>query len=123
MCKTPHQQNGICTPIYSCQPILDFLDKIPQPIPPEISDYLKSYHCGFEDKSPKVCCPPKPIHFDNDQKPAFPDVSRHRNIDLLPKNCGYINYDDKIVNGNKTGLFEFPWMALLSYQTSMYLNI
>ncbi|XP_064211535.1 serine protease grass isoform X1 [Tribolium castaneum] len=117
LCKTPHHQDGKCTPIYSCKPILDLLDQVPQPLPPEISDYLKSYHCGFDGNSPKVCCPSKPIYFNNAEEPTFPDVSRHRNTYLLPRKCGQFDSLDKIVNGNKTGIFEFPWMALLSYQT------
>lgn len=37
---------------------------------------------------------------------------------MLPFNtCGPI-WTDKISNGNKTDLFEYPWMALLQYDTS-----
>lgn len=45
-----------------------------------------------------------------------PDISNHQNIDLLPKRCGNGD-EDKLIGGNRTGIFEFPWMALLSYRT------
>lgn len=45
-----------------------------------------------------------------------PDVSQHRNLGLLPSNCGPIE-DNKIVGGNRTRLFEMPWMVLLSYNS------
>ncbi|XP_044263813.1 melanization protease 1-like isoform X2 [Tribolium madens] len=117
LCKTPHHQDGKCILIYSCKPIMDLLDQVPQPLPLEISNYLKSYHCGFDGNTPKVCCPSKPIYFNNEDESIFSDVSKHRNTNLLPRNCGQFNSLDKIVNGNKTDLLEFPWMALLSYQT------
>lgn len=45
------------------------------------------------------------------------DVSDHPNLNLLPlNNCGEI-LEQKLSNGNKTKLFEFPWMALLRYDS------
>lgn len=43
------------------------------------------------------------------------DASDHPNLNLLPlDHCGDI-LEQKLSNGNKTNLFEFPWMALLRY--------
>jgi hypothetical protein len=126
LCRTPDRDSGTCVPIYSCRPMLDALERVPQPIPQDIQAYLQSYRCGFAGPTPKVCCPAGPISFANDQdnslsaESGFPDVSRHRNIELLPRNCGNADESNKIVNGNKTSLFEFPWMALLSYRTSKF---
>lgn len=124
-CRTPDGGTGTCITIYSCKHMINLLDRVPQPIPPRITNLLKSYQCGFEGRNPKVCCPSKPIILDTviEKRPDIstvgpPNVSRHKNIGLLPKNCGHMDLGDKIVNGNKTGLFEFPWMALLSYRTS-----
>lgn len=50
------------------------------------------------------------------------DLMKHINVRLLPvQNCGPI-WTDKISNGNMTDLFEYPWMALLQYETSTGLN-
>lgn len=46
-----------------------------------------------------------------------PDISRHRNLRLLPKNCGILE-DNRILGGNKTALFEMPWMVLISYDSA-----
>jgi len=43
------------------------------------------------------------------------DVSNHPNLALLPRNiCGPVS-GDKIYNGKKTSLFQYPWMALIGY--------
>lgn len=45
-------------------------------------------------------------------------ITNHDNLRLLPVDiCGPI-LTQKISNGNITDLFEYPWMALLQYQTS-----
>lgn len=49
-----------------------------------------------------------------------PDVSSHENLHMLPTDeCGYLDNQDKIRNGQMTALNEFPWMALLSYKTGI----
>lgn len=45
------------------------------------------------------------------------DIESHPNIGLLSRACGNIE-DNRIWGGNRTQLFEMPWMALLSYQSS-----
>ncbi|KOB78094.1 Hemolymph proteinase 5, partial [Operophtera brumata] len=42
------------------------------------------------------------------------DVTNHPNLKLLPKFCGTAE-TDKIVGGNRTQLYEMPWMVILSY--------
>jgi hypothetical protein len=43
------------------------------------------------------------------------DVSNHPNLVLLPLNiCGPVS-GNKIFNGKKTALFQYPWMALIGY--------
>lgn len=45
-----------------------------------------------------------------------PDVSRHQNLGLLPTQCGSIE-NDRIFGGNKTRLYEMPWMVLIAYDS------
>lgn len=48
------------------------------------------------------------------------DVSRHPGVQkFLPRSCGFFT-EEKITGGNASSLFEFPWMALLGYQTRKY---
>lgn len=48
--------------------------------------------------------------------PNPPDVKNHRNLRLLDLEiCGPIT-EQKIFGGNKTGVLDFPWMALIAYR-------
>ncbi|XP_045502390.1 CLIP domain-containing serine protease 2-like [Colias croceus] len=53
---------------------------------------------------------------DNSIVDQIPDVRNHRNLRLLPRDCGSIE-SERIFGGNRTSLFEMPWMVLLSYKT------
>lgn len=45
-----------------------------------------------------------------------PDILRHRNLRLLPTACG--TYEgDRILGGNRTMLYEYPWMVLIAYNS------
>ncbi|XP_041969718.1 CLIP domain-containing serine protease 2-like isoform X2 [Aricia agestis] len=54
----------------------------------------------------------------NKNPPSYgDDISNHRNFNLLPKNCGPIE-DDRVYGGERTSLFEMPWMVLLAYDSA-----
>ncbi|KAK9878521.1 hypothetical protein WA026_022419 [Henosepilachna vigintioctopunctata] len=124
-CVTPYRGSGSCVGIYNCQPVVTFLRNAARPLSQANSALLRRYQCGFEQNNIKVCCPRDSTEIarlegtstsGSTSEPNPPDVSSHANIGLLPEDCGRINIDSKIVRGNLTGLFEFPWMALLSYR-------
>lgn len=116
-CTTPDRSSGVCQPIHSCKPIVDYITAAKKPLSHADRGLLLSYQCGFEKNTVKVCCPEKPIRGGDTGSPDTLDaISRHKNIKLIPiDNCGPYQSDDKILNGNITALFEFPWMALLRY--------
>ncbi|XP_018568472.1 serine protease easter-like [Anoplophora glabripennis] len=124
-CFTPDGASGDCIGIKQCKPIIDFLARAPKPLSEPVKKKLNSYTCSYEANTVKVCCPDTPIKIDDkippeslqNTEPQPPDVSNHRNYNLLPKDCGYIPSDQKIINGQNASLNEFPWMALLSYNT------
>lgn len=50
--------------------------------------------------------------------PTPPDVSSHQNLHLInTAQCGVIT-QRKILGGEKTGIFEYPWMAMIAYNRS-----
>lgn len=50
---------------------------------------------------------------------SLEDLEKHENIKLLPRSdCGAISQDFRITSGSQASLMEFPWMALIAYQTS-----
>ncbi|CAH2094427.1 unnamed protein product [Euphydryas editha] len=47
----------------------------------------------------------------------LPDIRYHRNLNLLPSQCGPVE-GERIFGGNRTRLFEMPWMVLLTYDSA-----
>ncbi|XP_026480263.1 melanization protease 1-like [Ctenocephalides felis] len=117
-CTTPDSKRGTCINIASCAVLVQMLQNAPKPIPPEISSFLRRSQCGFEGSRPKVCCPSQTqTSSELNTDSEIPDVSSHPNLRLLPHRICGASLEDRIVRGNKTGLFEFPWMALLAYRS------
>ncbi|XP_066157604.1 phenoloxidase-activating factor 3-like isoform X1 [Euwallacea fornicatus] len=117
-CRTPNRGVGNCLPVSECPTMLDVLSRIKRPISEVILKRIQAYTCGVAGGSIKVCCPSEPIELES-QMMQFsnepPDVSSHRNLNLLPKNCGFLNTNNRIINGEDAFLNEFPWMVLLQY--------
>ncbi|XP_066595020.1 ovochymase-like [Prorops nasuta] len=121
-CLSPSSQIGNCVNIRNCQALIDILRK-PRPLPQEDLDFLRNSHCGFEGNDPKVCCEERTTtttestmtQSDTGSNPDPPDVTNHPNLALLDHNiCGPLT-QPKIFGGNKTGVFDYPWMALIAY--------
>ncbi|XP_046971106.1 CLIP domain-containing serine protease HP8-like isoform X2 [Vanessa cardui] len=53
----------------------------------------------------------------NESSRPVPNIRYHRNLDLLPRDCGPIE-GERVFGGNRTRLFEMPWMVLLSYDSA-----
>lgn len=131
---------GICVPLLQCQHIIDEVRRAGNPIPPHMRMKLQRLTCGYEDKNPMVCC----VSSGNTERPATQTfvlgpvsgedvepftratlenkngpigVESHPNLGLLPMQCGSIE-SDRINGGNRTQLFEMPWMVLLSYDSA-----
>ncbi|XP_030765182.1 serine protease easter-like [Sitophilus oryzae] len=112
-CTTPDRKTGNCIALTNCEPILRVLRTIKRPVSTEVAQKLQAYNCGVDSRRKvKVCCPSESIDLEG-TNPL--DVSNHRNKNLLPTDCGYIDTDNRIINGENAFLNEFPWMALLSY--------
>ncbi|XP_015439901.1 PREDICTED: serine protease easter-like [Dufourea novaeangliae] len=124
-CNTPQNKSGVCVNVRSCQPVLDILVK-QRPLSKEIINYLTSLQCGFEGKNPKVCCeqsPGGPTTEEPTQSPPTvpnpqgipnpPDVLNHPNRLLVNEDVCGPSTTEKIIGGNKTGVFDYPWMVLI----------
>ncbi|XP_063367677.1 CLIP domain-containing serine protease B4-like [Cydia amplana] len=76
---------------------------------------FKSAFCGFDGaKLPMVCC----SQLSTESTPDVESVENHPNLNLLPDSCGKIN-GDKIIGGKIAGLYDYPWMTLISYNTRL----
>uniref|UniRef100_A0A1L8DQP3 CLIP domain-containing serine protease n=2 Tax=Nyssomyia neivai TaxID=330878 RepID=A0A1L8DQP3_9DIPT len=138
-CVTPEGHRASCTPVMHCPPILGILNNAPRPLPQNIVTYLQRLQCFHSTGQPAVCCrrpsvvnTPAPVNpapvtpspvsnvdvVSNDIPNGPTDVSRHPNLSLLPQTiCGPI-LGDKLAFGEKTSLFEYPWMSLIRYEVS-----
>ncbi|XP_034938442.1 phenoloxidase-activating factor 1-like [Chelonus insularis] len=143
-CYTPTRDAGECINLNDCDSLMQVF-KGPKPIPESSLKILRASHCGFDGKTPKVCC--KSANIQQSEAPQHsqasapdsnterititsstnlppasssstfdpPDVSSHPNLRFLNHSiCGPIT-QSKIVNGNKTGVLDYPWMALIAY--------
>ncbi|XP_066255147.1 transmembrane protease serine 9-like [Euwallacea similis] len=119
-CRTPNKGVGNCLPLSECQSMLDVLTTLKKPISQDVLKRIQAYTCGVAGGTIKVCCPSQSIelHLENvESSNQPPDVSSHRNLNLLPTNCGFIDANNRITNGEDAFLNEFPWMALLRYSS------
>lgn len=121
-----------CVAIQECQQLVSLLKQ--RPLQPQTIAKLRQAQCGFEGRNPKVCCPSSPSEVvplspegpqdtppEQDIKPQAmtqPSSSEsHPNTGLIPADeCG-IDNTVRIWGGNRTDLGQYPWAALLQYQT------
>ncbi|XP_077300192.1 CLIP domain-containing serine protease HP8-like isoform X2 [Arctopsyche grandis] len=75
----------------------------------KIATRLKNVICGYEGMISKVCCPFQSTVSTTIKRPKIKDM-----FNILPSKCGEIENSDRITFGNKTGVFEFPWMTLVA---------
>lgn len=107
------QNRKICININRCRSLIDRIRG--QSLTKELHDYLLSIQCGFDGFDPKVLCEDQTSVTVTPQLADPPNVANHLNLRLLNDDlCGPIR-EQKIFGGNETGVFDFPWMALLAY--------
>ena len=61
-CTTPHNQEGTCTPLSQCQPILQLLQK--RSSRGAVFSYLRRSVCRMQGRLPDMCCPAGPVDLD-----------------------------------------------------------
>ncbi|KPI92442.1 Serine protease easter [Papilio xuthus] len=117
---TALKQCDDCVKISQCAPALRIIrtDRSPP-----IIQQLQNALCGF-DGIQKVCCSDfvtsrfnENNEVANKTQTSEDEIENHRNIRLLPTECGDMD-GNRIVGGISAGLYEFPWLALISYRDS-----
>lgn len=119
LCPSTSGTQDVCVGIQKCKSVLSLLSQ-GVPLTETEANNLKKLHCGFEGNAPKVCCPS--IELEETQNstviPDLPDVGKHPNLRLLENDtCGNL-VESKIILGEKTGVTDFPWMALIAYKVN-----
>ncbi|XP_072376127.1 phenoloxidase-activating enzyme 1-like [Diabrotica undecimpunctata] len=120
-------------PIRQCPFFNDLLNNNPIPRPRNVISAIRENQCGFKGNTPYVCCSRPttiPLETTTEYKTVSPfsthvsdrfsdSLTKHYNYRLLPQNiCGVVSTGSRITNGQTAGLNEYPWMALIFYNSS-----
>ncbi|XP_073950645.1 phenoloxidase-activating factor 3-like [Choristoneura fumiferana] len=102
-----------CTKFQSCSAAMVLFSKREA----AANEKLQAAFCGYDGGLPMVCCNSLSTpEATTSRVEVVESVEGHPNLSLLPNNCGILD-GNKIVGGRVAGLYEYPWMVLLSYRT------
>ncbi|XP_013108340.1 serine protease grass [Stomoxys calcitrans] len=126
-CLTPNLERGLCVPYKECRYIIDLSLRYPNGLPSNERDYVFQSRCSSNNEPLRLCCTiPANVVAPTPTKASEPDQELNPNADFLSQlnpegyaildslSCGQVQ-GDKVAGGTETGLYEYPWMALLSY--------
>ncbi|KAH8310326.1 hypothetical protein KR044_000782, partial [Drosophila immigrans] len=122
-CYTPIGKEGICISSNQCPFVIDLLSKYKNNIPNTIRNQIREMSCdGEKDTKFPICCPnsPKPT-LKTPPSLSYIDPSGMKLLDSVTE-CGErterFKRADLVANGKPTRRAEFPWLALVKYETS-----
>ncbi|CAH2242386.1 melanization protease 1-like [Pararge aegeria] len=115
-----------CVSIRSCDSAMHYARRLHNGIlPKEDRNTFFGSICKHAKNETKVCCSDFPVLETGyraggfvRKTPEVDPIETHPNIALLPSECGDSDRA-RIINGNIAQLYEFPWMTLIAYNTSI----
>ncbi|XP_071450626.1 CLIP domain-containing serine protease HP8-like [Hetaerina americana] len=140
-CRTPNRQDGRCISVDTCEALRPLLSQ--RPLSTQTVNFLRQSQCGFQRNRPYVCCPNSGSAQTGGVKPNANDlfgvgnrpvstpatptgsgsvtsnsnVANHPNWRYLRTDTCGADVNDRIFGGEEAHLKEYPWLALLEYQT------
>uniref|UniRef100_A0A1A9VFY2 CLIP domain-containing serine protease n=1 Tax=Glossina austeni TaxID=7395 RepID=A0A1A9VFY2_GLOAU len=146
-CQLPSYEQGVCVPSTQCKFITDLVEKYQDQIPSHYISYIIRSKCSMDSEPIRVCCnselnlnkpepepEPEPEQVtsllepvllktvgkfveDSDYNRDYVSQLNTEGLSILNNlNCGDSN-SNRILGGEETNLNEFPWMALLRYDS------
>ncbi|XP_031333000.1 phenoloxidase-activating factor 1-like [Photinus pyralis] len=127
VCVTPNGEQAKCIPINSCHVIRQAIAYLN----PEAIEFAQASQCGYEN-GPLVCCgssgrktTPSPSSTTTPSAQSVPQPEENFSLSPLDDQqlpdgtlCGIQikQRDNRIVGGNISDIYDFPWMAALKYR-------
>jgi len=136
-CSVQSGDSSSCVKWSRCAPLLQLLTNLRRPFPPELPQIMQAgFLCGFDDLGgffvPKVCCPNEAVTEEEGTVSSttttttqpdfdltdFERFARHPSREALAPidDCGTVEVQGRIVNGEDALLGAYPWLANLGYQ-------
>ncbi|XP_062549192.1 CLIP domain-containing serine protease B4-like [Armigeres subalbatus] len=118
ICTTPVKEPGTCVLVKECNFIRRVLAKLI--LNENDLHYIEASRCGTYENKALVCCPKStgspPYHnrVDSIDSDDTGNLSDRRKLLPLPSECG-VQYDDRIVGGERTGIATYPWIARIQH--------
>lgn len=140
----------MCIEPTKCPFFSELLKYTPIPRPKFVINLIKEKECGFDGKTPYVCCHLSSRETSTEQPTTVSSIAKeedsvssetytstentsidnlesainsHPNYRLLSNDiCGPSATDSRITSGTKATLNEYPWMALLAYKIGESFN-
>ncbi|KAL9893732.1 serine protease grass-like isoform 1-T1 [Glossina fuscipes fuscipes] len=134
-CQLPSYEQGVCVPFNQCKFITDLFEKYQDRIPSHHISYITRSKCSKDTEPIRICCKPEEVEQvaalvepallktvgkfveDTDYNRDFVSQLNTEGLNILNNlTCGDSN-SNRVLGGEETNLNEFPWMALLRYDS------
>nr|XP_040228546.2 CLIP domain-containing serine protease B8 [Anopheles coluzzii] len=109
-CRTPDHRDGVCHPVQQCPSVRDEFFNSDRVLSEDEIDYLRKLQCKTKDVT--ICCPDGVTTVDRNPTAVRDGLPNPKAFE-----CGLDTLADRIIGGNYTAIDEFPWYALLEYQS------
>uniref|UniRef100_A0A2M4AL94 CLIP domain-containing serine protease n=2 Tax=Anopheles triannulatus TaxID=58253 RepID=A0A2M4AL94_9DIPT len=111
-CRTPDHRDGVCIPVPDCKSIQDNYFSSDRVLSGDEVDFLNQLRCQGT-PTVTICCPDNVVTLNRTvTAPASGELPSLKKFE-----CGLESLTDRIVGGSETSLDEFPWYALLEYES------
>ncbi|XP_055850336.1 uncharacterized protein LOC129914911 [Episyrphus balteatus] len=111
-CITPNMENAFCINLEQCTDLYNLLRK--KPLLDADRFFLQRSQCGSNNGTILICCPEQQIRPPNSKAGLVTNLPE-------PDQCGNV-ISNRINGDNVTKIDEYPWLALIEYNTGGITN-
>ncbi|XP_075163339.1 ovochymase-like [Haematobia irritans] len=131
ICRTPNLELGLCVPYKECPYVIDLLKKYPRGVPSHERNNIMQRKCSADNEplsNIRLCCTVPKNRMESSTQASDEILDLDPNSDFLSQlnqdgynilnsmKCGQVS-GDRVSGGTETHINEYPWMALLRYDS------